>query len=99
MYLIEHAPELLDGFDDGPLPLVPTNKPQLHLSTDSGLSQEIENEQANGSISPDSALFESPMSDSSVGEQEEDNQKLKHRLKIEEIGVIFGFLLLYLLNF
>jgi hypothetical protein len=99
MYLIEHAPELLDGFDDGPLPLVPTNKPQLHLSTDSGLSQEIENEQANGSISPDSALFESPMSDSSVGEQEEDNQKMKHGLKIEEIGVIFGFLLLYPLNF
>ncbi|KAE9551224.1 hypothetical protein FO519_005557 [Halicephalobus sp. NKZ332] len=92
IFLISHASELFEGFDEegnGAL-LMNKNNPdsnqplRLHQSTDSGLSgDEPADLIARSSISPDSALFDSPISEGSV-----DDDSKHEGPRIEEIETI-----------
>ena len=92
IFLITHASELFEGFDEegnGAL-LANKNIPdssqplRLHQSTDSGLSgDEPVDLIARSSISPDSALFDSPISEGSVDEDSKHDGP-----RIEEIETI-----------
>lgn len=82
-YLVEHAPELFDGFDEDSAPLLPSAR--HYQSTDSGLSDDPPAEPRPTSVSPDSALFDSPISDGSMDGHEEADPV--GGLRIEELPV------------
>ena len=90
IYLIKNASDLFNNFEDDGTSFVErtpvTQVLRLHQSTDSGLSTDEPGDiMVRSSISPDSALFDSPMSESSL---DEDHRHHGSGPRIEEIETI-----------